>query len=169
MPYKWTKLLSWCTKFPQKLSSGWRGLAASGEATAWPYSLPLPTRDKKWHMGSGAQIHEHKLPVVLSSSSFIPISPRPESEPWVLVGFKNKSHWPDWAKALKQPLQSPEVAIFAKWPSIDCWHLCPFHPHPFVHLLSKDGWKGLKRELNNAEGKQGDFHSGVLKNLVMES
>lgn len=39
--------------------------------------------------------------------------------------FKNKSHWPDWTKTLKQPLQSPEVTIFVKWPSIDSWHLCP--------------------------------------------
>lgn len=43
-----------------------------------------PQGIKKWHLESGGQTHKHIFGVVLSSSSFIPISPRPESDPWVL-------------------------------------------------------------------------------------
>lgn len=45
-----------------------------------------------------------------------------------LVCFKDEAERPDWAKALKQPLQSPEVAGFAERPSIDSRYLCPLDP-----------------------------------------
>lgn len=43
-----------------------------------------PQGIKNWHLESGGQTHKHMFGVVPSSSSFIPISPRPESDPWVL-------------------------------------------------------------------------------------
>lgn len=51
------------------------------------------------------------------------------SQACYLVGFQNEAHWADWAKALEQPPQSPEVTVFAKRPSIDCWYLHPLDPH----------------------------------------
>lgn len=73
--YKWTRLLSCYT--PQKLSAGLRGCSPTMfSATAHKAS--------ELHLESGGWAQEHMCGMMLSSSSCIPISPRPGSDPCML-------------------------------------------------------------------------------------